>query len=595
MIGDGSTRKNQLSAGVSARADDAPDASFPDPRHILESIGQTVYDWDIATDRIAWGPNALAALGLGDPVLIGTGRAYADLTAPGSRISRYRAIVSASADGPAEGGPYSARYGLQPSGAQGRGPVIWVEDTGRWFAGADGRPARAHGVVRVITAHYEAEREMEYRSQFDPLTGCLNRAHLIELVGDMLQRQAKTRQPFSILLGGVENLFAINRTYGYDVADEALAAVARRLRAGLRTSDHIARYAGNKFAIVLDNCTPEQLAWAAQRFAAETASASYETSAGQIPLAMRFGGVTAPRDGRNENALFQNAEEALDQARDATATRFVAYEQSLERKDSRLNAARIADEVVSALNEGRVMIALQPIVAASNGAPAFHEALLRLRAADGSVQMPGAILPVAEKAGLIRLLDQRVLELALARLAADPALVLSVNVSTATLHDPEWPIRLKAMLTQNAGLAQRLIIEITESSAIVNPEKTQATIQEIRSLGARVAMDDFGAGHTSFRNLRRLSFDLIKMDGAFVQNVARSADDRFFVRTLIDLARHMNIPMVAEWVEDADTAALLRGWNVAYMQGNFFGAAKLPEPLAQADAPGKTASPKDAA
>jgi EAL domain-containing protein (putative c-di-GMP-specific phosphodiesterase class I) len=125
------------------------------------------------------------------------------------------------------------------------------------------------------------------------------------------------------------------------------------------------------------------------------------------------------------------------------------------------------------------------------------------------------------------------------------------------------------------GAAERLIIEITETSALVDIEATCAAVAAMKSLGIRVAMDDFGAGHTSFKNLRRLGFDLIKIDGAFIQNLARSPDDRFFVRTLLDLARHLNIATVAEWVEEAETAQLLAEWRVDYAQGNFFGEAQL--------------------
>ncbi len=108
---------------------------------------------------------------------------------------------------------------------------------------------------------------------------------------------------------------------------------------------------------------------------------------------------------------------------------------------------------------------------------------------------------------------------------------------------------------------------------IEDVEATVRAVGVIRSLGAKVAMDDFGAGHTSFKNLRRCEFDLVKIDGAFIQNLARSSDDRFFVRTLIDLARHIGIPTVAEWVEDEETATILRDWGVDYLQGDYFGAA----------------------
>jgi len=548
----------------------------PDPRAILDSIGEVVYDWDVASDRLTWGPNALTVLGVGDLEQISSGRAYSEIITSDSVASRYAAITGSTATDSGSGVSYRARYGLVLGG--GRAPqTAWLEDTGRWFAGVDGKAARAHGVIRVITSHYEAERELEFRSRFDALTNCYNRAHVLEIVTRHLSRTPGKQTHFCILLASLENLFALNRTYGYDVADEVIAGVAKRLRGTMRGPDSLGRYAGAKFALVLDNCDRDQMMIAAQRFLNETSREPIETSAGPIPIALRIGGVAAPRDGRTAHLLFQHAEEALDLARASGATRLIAFEPSLTRNDTRVQAARMADDIVSALNDGRVALALQPIVDSKTRRPAFSEALIRLRQPDGSIVSPGAILPIAEKAGLVHLLDQRVLELALARLNADPQLTLSVNVSGATIHDPDWPERFKAMIGQNPAVASRLIVELTETCAIADVEATHAAISCARSLGVRVAMDDFGAGHTSFRNLRRLPFDLIKMDGAFVQNIARSPDDRFFVRTLIDLAHHINLPVVAEWVEDAETAKLLTEWGVEYMQGVHFADARIVE------------------
>jgi EAL domain-containing protein (putative c-di-GMP-specific phosphodiesterase class I) len=278
--------------------------------------------------------------------------------------------------------------------------------------------------------------------------------------------------------------------------------------------------------------------------------------------------------------LFQHAEEALDLARQSGAARFAEFEHSLMVADARLRALRTADDILSGLNQGRVTLALQPVVRLASGGTAFEEALLRLVLPDGSIAGPSSLLPVAEKAGLIALLDSRVMDLAFARLQQDPAAQISVNVSAATLHDPDWPDRLRNATRLASGTAERLIIEITETCALVDIEATCAAIAGMKSLGIRVAMDDFGAGHTSFRNLRQLGFDLIKLDGAFIQNLARSPDDRFFVRTLLDLARHLKIEAVAEWVEDAETARLLAEWGVDYAQGNFFGEARLAWPIA---------------
>jgi diguanylate cyclase (GGDEF)-like protein len=552
---------------------DAPGA--PDPRAILDSIGQTVYDWDIHSDAIQWGPNAGAVLGVRTVAAIKTGRAYGEWIASDSEGSRFEAISRSAAIDEGMGVPFQICYGLTaPDGP--RDATIWVEDTGRWFAGPDGKPARAHGLVRVITDRYKQERALALRSRFDALTGALNRACLLELTANFYELAAKRKQAFSALLIGVDNLFVLNRTYGYDVADQVIAGLAKRLRANCRERDLLARYAGNKFAVVLENCDAAEMSAAAERFIEVAAAAPFETSSGPVPVSLRIGGVVAPRNGRAAHVLFQHAEEALDLARQPGASRFIAFEPSLAREDARMRALKISDEIVCALNSDRILVALQPIVAAKTGEPAMFEALMRLRRLDGTLAAPAAVLPTAEKAGLIQMIDQRVLDLALKKLIDNPDLQIAVNMSGQTLHEPDFISRFRALLGPRPDLARRLTVELTETCVIEDVEATAAAIAALKQFGTRVAMDDFGSGHTSFKNLRRLNVDLVKIDGAFVQNLSRSADDRFFVRTLIDLARHIGIPIVAEWVEDAEAARILREWGVEYLQGDYFASARVP-------------------
>ncbi|MCC3245353.1 bifunctional diguanylate cyclase/phosphodiesterase [Methylocystis sp. WRRC1] len=552
----------------------AEPAFGPDARAILSSIGEVVYHWDIATDRLDWGANLAEALGPIAACDLGTGLAFGERIATESVASRYDVVMQSEAKDSGEGVAYQVVYALAPPREHGPAQSVWVEDTGRWFADSDGRPARAHGVVRVVTERHEMERKLALGSQIDPLTGVLNRAQLSEHVQRFLTQSERNRKPFAVMLVALENLFALNRTYGYDAGDEVIAGLARRLRANVRVCDIVARHAGNKFALVLDNCDTEQTLSVARRLLDLVKETPFETSAGAIPATIRIGGVIGPREGRAPQILFQHAEEALDVARQGNGKRFVAYTASLAREDARLRALQVADSIVSALNDRRVELAFQPIVHAANGKVAFHEALLRVRLADGSMVAPATILPVAEKAGLVRLLDQRVMELALERLAAEPDLRVSVNCSMASILDPEWPDRLASAITINPSVAQRLIVEITETSMIEDFETTRNLIASCKRLGVKVAMDDFGAGHTSFRNLRDLAFDLVKIDGAFVQNISTSADDRFFVRTLIDLARHLELETVAEWVEDEETAEILREWGVDYFQGAYYGRAE---------------------
>jgi EAL domain-containing protein (putative c-di-GMP-specific phosphodiesterase class I) len=181
------------------------------------------------------------------------------------------------------------------------------------------------------------------------------------------------------------------------------------------------------------------------------------------------------------------------------------------------------------------------------------------------------ILPSVERAGLVPLLDSRMLELAADDLAGHPDERLSINVSPLTLSRPDWLGLLAAHLGARPGIAERVIIEITETAIIADPQAMRARLDAMKALGVAIAIDDFGAGHTSFKHLRNFPVDVLKIDGAFVQNLSRSPDDRFFVRTLIDLAHHLGITTVAEWVEDEETAQLLAGWGVDYLQGNHCG------------------------
>jgi EAL domain-containing protein (putative c-di-GMP-specific phosphodiesterase class I) len=180
---------------------------------------------------------------------------------------------------------------------------------------------------------------------------------------------------------------------------------------------------------------------------------------------------------------------------------------------------------------------------------------------------------VAERIGLMRMLDYRVLELVVNELAAAPDLTASVNVSPASTVDPDWWAGLGGLLRANAGAAARLIIEITETAAIQDVADARGFVTRVKDLGCRIAIDDFGAGNTSFRNLRKLGVDIVKIDGAFVQNIVKSSDDRAFVHALIDLSRRLGLKTVAEWVQDEEAARLLADWGCDFLQGALIGLA----------------------
>jgi diguanylate cyclase (GGDEF)-like protein len=462
---------------------------------------------------------------------------------------------------------YCLRAGSAPASE------LWVEDAGRWFAGADGRPARAHGVVRVINDRHQHEQRLDYLSRFDTLTGELNRWHLLQVLAETLDEAMRFRNSCGFLLVAIDNLDLLNESYGYNIADEVIASVAKRIHGKLRGGDCVGRFSGNRFGVVLKNCGPDNLRTAAGRLLAGVHDEMVPTTIGPVAVTVTVGGVVAPRHARSTDEILMRAQEALGRAKAKRRGSFQAYRPSIEREAQRRENVRATDEIVAALNERRVSLVFEPVAQTDTRAIAFYECLMRVQRPDGSLLSAHDLVPAAERLGLVRLLDHRVLELVVHELIAAPALRASLNVSPRSTTDPDWWTGLDAHLRARPGVAERLIVEITETAAIHDIDETRGFVARVKDLGCRIAIDDFGAGYTSFRNLRKLGVDIVKIDGAFVRNILQSADDRAFVQTLIDLARRLGLATVAEWVQDEEAAAMLAGWGCDYLQGALIGLA----------------------
>jgi diguanylate cyclase (GGDEF)-like protein len=563
-----------------ARTSASNQSSAADPSGILASIGLVPYDWRIDTDTLSWGANAAEVLQVGDLTQIATGRGYAGYLDPNNTSTRYDAVMQTGGQDAGGGVPYQTEYCLK-TGRDGA-TKLWVEDNGRWFAGPDGRPARAHGVVRAITERHDNEQRLAYLSRFDGLTGEMNRNALTEALQVSLDEAVKYRGSCGFMLIAVDNLARINESYGFGIADEVIASVGRRLRSRMRGADKLGRFSSNKFGVVLNTCTPGDLKLAADRFLAAVREDVVQTANGPVAATITVGGVAAPRHARTVPEIIAHAQESLDAAKAKRRGSFVAYRPNVERDAARKENARATDKIVTALNERRILIAFEPVVSTTTREPAFYECLMRIRRADGSIVPASAVIPIAEQLGLVRLIDHRVLELVTAELAAVPSLKASVNVSPDSITDPDWWSALGAQLRARPGVAQRMILEITETAAIQNIDETAGFVTRAKDLGCRIAIDDFGAGYTSFRNLRRLGVDMIKIDGAFVQNLPRSPDDRAFVRTLVDLGRSLGLQTVAEWVQGEDAAVVLTDWGCDFLQGDLIGRASLEKPWEKA-------------
>ncbi len=556
-------------------------------REILTAVGEVVYEWSIADDVIEWGENALDVLGVPSLDRISTGRDFAALLEPSNVTSRHEAVLRGSdGDEGGSGVAYQVQYSLLPDG-RGTARRLWIEDIGRWYGDSAGRPRRAHGVLRVINERYEREQRLAFLSRYDELTGYFNRSHLLATLGEAISQARQFRNSLAFLIVSLDNFRAVNEAYGFEIADQVFAAVARRIKGELRAADAIGRFSGSKLGLVLTNCDDADMHVAAERFHAAVRDEVVDTEAGSVALTVSIGGVTLPRHGRTTSEAIARAQEGLQTARLRGNGHFVAYVHSPSVQARRRQNAIQSRELVAALNEGRIRLAFQPVVDITSRKPVFHEALARVEQPGGTLIGPSEFVELSERLGLIRLVDHRVLELALVALT-DPAIgSLSINVSAATIDDSEWIGNLSAHLAGRADLAKRLIVEITESAAIGNLDEAKRFVAMLHVLGCQVAIDDFGAGFSSFRNLRELDLDFFKIDGSFIENLPRSRDDQTFVKALADLAGSFGVIVVAEWVQDEETAALLAGWGVDCIQGNLAGAVVEEPAVAPAEAAGR--------
>ena len=546
---------------------------------ILSGVEETAYTWDMVTDSMDWESNVRSVLGVRGIADIAMGSSFQFLIAA-EHVTRRQTMfqaqsadhTSAQAEMPSMAGgiPYRVQYRFLP---QGRRSVksLWLEDHGRWWTDANGRPLRARGVIRVLNERYIEEQRQLFRSDQDELTGQLNRIRLTEALAAVIARSERTDQSAAFMIASINNLSIINATFGFDVGDAVIASVGQVIQSKLRGGDSIGRYSSNKFGIILNECGPGSMQVAADRFIAAVKQTGFKSLECPISSTISIGGLLLPQHAQTVPAAITRALEALDVARSGRRDAFVAYEPSTAKDSLRQRNIAIANDVASALDENRMRLVLQPIVGSKSRKPAFYECLLRMLKPDGTVIGAGEFIEFAEQLGMSRQIDRRTLELAAGLLKKHPGVTLSLNVSSRTCADPDWLVLLHRLTGGQPQITKRLIVEITETTAISDLDQTVAFVDTLKEMGCRVAIDDFGAGYTSFRTLKHLNCDIVKLDGAFVKNVVSDASDRIFVRMMSELGTAFRMETVAEWVTDGPTADIVEDLGITYLQGFHFG------------------------
>jgi diguanylate cyclase (GGDEF)-like protein len=523
---------------------------------------ESAFDWRLSDDQIVWDQADGFLPYHVDFTTLNTGTALRRWLSPAVR-GRLSTFVE-------EESPIDPNFILEFESASGRNSE-WFEMRALRFVGSEGNVERVVGVLRRITEQKTLTMQLSYLAAYDELTGQLNRSRLREELTQVIARAEAESRACAFFVAAIDKLAVINETYGFDVADEVIVAAGNRLAHSLRGSDIIGRTAGNKFGIILCNCGEEEMAKVAERLNRAVRSEVIETEAGPVSATISVGAVWLPEDASTSQEAMLQAEEALEHARGKGRSGFAVYKKSAQREFARRRLMGVGDDVMAALNENRLVLGYQPIVSSHTRRPEHHECLLRMIRKDGSLAVAGEFIPAAETLGLVRHVDWRSLELTIGSLKANPEVKLSLNVSGTNANDQAWLNNFVEYIENNERVADRLTVELTETAALEEFEENARFVSRLRELGCRVAIDDFGAGYTSFRNLQMLRFDLVKIDGTYIRNLSNSSDNQIFVRTLVGLAKNFGLETVAEWVDSEEDAALLKEYGVDYFQGFYFG------------------------
>ncbi|HVV28599.1 MAG TPA: bifunctional diguanylate cyclase/phosphodiesterase [Rhizomicrobium sp.] len=528
-------------------------------RYAAQAAGAAAFDWHVPTDTILWdGATDVLPLHVDSSV----GSSFLE-SIPAEHRGELVALIESRA-------AQSITFAIDIEIASAMGAVHFSMYGAR-TADEYGRTERLVGMMRDTTERSREIRRLTYLATRDELTGHLNRNALREELAGAIDSARAESRTCAFLVASIDRLAMINDSFGFDAGDEVIMGVGERLARTLRGTDIIGRIAGNKFGVILKNCSAREIPIVAARLRVAVRGNGIETRSGLAAATCSVGAVWLPEGGSTSQEAMLRAEMALERARAYGRDGYAVYEPSPQRETARLRQMAIADELVQALKENRVRLAFQPIVQARSRKVSHYECLLRMVRPDGGILTAGHFVPAAEQMGVVHLVDRFALEAAVAQLKAHGAVTLAVNVSGTAASDPAWLQSFVDYVRAERDVARRLIVELTETAALHHFEENARFVSQLHELGVRVAIDDFGAGYTSFRNLQMLHVDTVKIDGSYVKDLSHSPENQVFVRTLVGLARSFDIKTVAEWVGSEDDAALLQNFGVDYFQGFHFG------------------------
>lgn len=438
-----------------------------------------------------------------------------------------------------------------------------------WLVGSD------------LSSMRHTERELRRRATHDVLTGLPNR----DLLYDRIARQildAKANQSiFATVAMDLDGFKKTNDAFGHMAGDELLKEVANRLRTCVQIDDTVSRTGGDEFVLLLANLTSSADAQRICQGIMEAMLRPIEIQGQEVYVSASIGIAMYPEHGTTLSELMQHADQAMYLSKHHGKNRQSFYQPELTVGSS--TQVVLEASMHSAINNGEFLVHYQPVMDEA-GTLKGCEALLRWRQSDGTYISPAEFIPVAESNGLITILGEYVLRVAMAQLrrfdeAGLTNLYVSVNVSPRQFRHPDFEKNLKKALKMSGIAPERLILEITEGMLMSGQQRTQAMLRQIAATGVRFALDDFGTGYSCLAYLKTYPISALKVDRSFVIGVDTDPVSKEIVRAILTLAQALNLKTVVEGVETKEQADALKGLTVDYLQGYLFGRPMLPADL----------------
>ncbi len=419
-------------------------------------------------------------------------------------------------------------------------------------------------------------------ARLDNLTGTPNRTGADEKLEQQLQRATESSRPLALLYLDLDRFKDINDTHGHSAGDELLAEVVRRLETHLRQGDMLARLGGDEFIVALPGASPETAKLTAERLI-NTFSAPFQVHGKKLQASCSIGAAVFPEHGKTREELLKCADTAMYEAKRAGRNCFAMYETHFGATRQRRLALK--EQLQLALEKNQFLLHYQPILDLKSRRIVAAEALLRWEDETGRQQSAAEFISVAEESGLILTLGEWVLnqacEQAQAWTNAGFPIRIAVNLSPRQFRATDLVDQVRSAL-QRTGLAPSLLeLEITESTAMDDPESSIRVLTEFKRLGVSIAIDDFGTGYSSLSYLKRIPADKLKIDKSFVDGVATKLEDAAIVRSVLALAASFEMETVAEGIEEEAQMQALIELGCNYGQGYLFSRPLTPQVLTQ--------------